>query len=254
MYSNLIENGIILLLFFILVVLVKFIFERLAKSDIKIFKWEEYFPEEELTTLKQVYYLIMILIFFMFIMYTAIFSKNDLYIVSILEVALMVYIGTTLDYSTWKDRILFFLILPFGSFAFILFGKQVFEILDIIQMLVYVYLIIVYYYKFKDYTKSNSLGIAIVLLFAIIFFSFVNTTFSEGVEPLDAIVMVSNAFTSNGYAILGQSAFGKLNSILLVWGGYILSGVGTATLTAAIMQRQFNKRIDKLEELIKKEK
>ena len=190
----------------------------------------------------------------MFILYTAIFYKNDLFIVSILEIVLTVYIGTTLDYSTWRDRILFFLLIPFGSFAFLLFGKQDFAILDIIQILVYVYLIIVYYYKFKDYTKSNSLGIAIVLLFAIIFFSFINTTFSEGVEPLDAIVMVSNAFTSNGYAILGKTPFGKLNSILLVWGGYILSGVGTATLTVAILQRNFNKRIDELEKLIKEKK
>jgi hypothetical protein len=42
-----------------------------------------------------------------------------------------------------------------------------------------------------------------------------------------------------------------LNSIFLVWGGYILSGAGTATLTAAIMTKQFNKKFDKLEELIK---
>ena len=70
--------------------------------------------------------------------------------------------------------------------------------------------------------------------------------------------MVSNAFTSNGYAILGKSSIGKLNSIVLVWGGYIISGVGTATLTASILLRhikkrdeEINKRLDELESLIK---
>ena len=64
--------------------------------------------------------------------------------------------------------------------------------------------------------------------------------------------MVSNAFTSNGYAVLGDSPIGKLNSLFLVWGGYILSGVGTATLTTALLSRHFNKRFEELEELIKK--
>ena len=46
--------------------------------------------------------------------------------------------------------------------------------------------------------------------------------------------MVSNAFTSNGYAILGTTPGGKINSVILVWSGYIISGAATATLTAAI--------------------
>ena len=63
--------------------------------------------------------------------------------------------------------------------------------------------------------------------------------------------MVSNAFTSNGYAVLGDSPIGKLNSLFLVWGGYILSGVGTATLATALVSRHFNKKFKELEELIK---
>ena len=77
--------------------------------------------------------------------------------------------------------------------------------------------------------------------------------------------MVSNAFTSNGYAVLGSYIIGKINSVFLVWGGYLLSGVGTATLTAAILKKHhdvknkelydkidnLDKKIDNLEELIK---
>ena len=66
--------------------------------------------------------------------------------------------------------------------------------------------------------------------------------------------MVSNAFTSNGYAILGETTVGKLNAIVLVWAGFILSGVGTATLTAAIIKRHLNSRFDELEDKIKKNK
>ena len=67
-------------------------------------------------------------------------------------------------------------------------------------------------------------------------------------DLLDALVMVSNAFTSNGYAVLGTTTIGKLNSLFLVWGGYILSGVGTATLATALVSRHFNKKFEKMEE------
>ena len=61
--------------------------------------------------------------------------------------------------------------------------------------------------------------------------------------------------------MLGKSGTGKLTSLLLVWGGYIISGVGTATLTAAILlrhnnkrEKELNKRLDELESLIKNNK
>ncbi len=63
--------------------------------------------------------------------------------------------------------------------------------------------------------------------------------------------MVSNAFTSNGYAILGTTIAGKINALILVWGGYVLSGVGTATLTAAILMKHFNHKFEENERLNK---
>jgi hypothetical protein len=54
---------------------------------------------------------------------------------------------------------------------------------------------------------------------------------------------------------------GKLTSMILVWGGYVISGVGTATLTAAILlrhnqkrEKELNERLDELESLIKNSK
>ena len=125
---------------------------------------------------------------------------------------------------------------------------------DIIYSIVFwalAYVIKLYYGKFIHFTESNGLVISILLLFGIVFVSFIFTSFAEQKNLLDALVMVSNAFTSNGYAVLGDTPIGKLNSIFLVWGGYIISGVGTATLTAALVSRHFNKKFEDLEELIK---
>lgn len=59
--------------------------------------------------------------------------------------------------------------------------------------------------------------------------------------------MVSNAITSNGYTVLGDSTGGVLTSIFLVWGGYIISGVATATLTADIIHRNSKKKFKYME-------
>ena len=124
-------------------------------------------------------------------------------------------------------------------------------IFDFFHIIAYLYFIKQYYQKYIDYTETNSLGITIMLLFLIVFISFLFTILVEGVSPLDSINMVSNAFTSNGYTVLGSSTVGKLNAIFLVWGGYILSGVGTRTLTAAILIKHFNHRFEEMEELIR---
>ena len=159
-----------------------------------------------------------------------------------------------MEYKTIKDKLVLFCLIPFSSIYFLVFGWMSIDILDITHISIFIYLIKVYYVKFDRYTSSNGLGLTILLLFFIIFISLFATSFSEQVNLLDSLVMISNAFTSNGYAVLGESLFGKINSVILVWGGYILSGVGTATLTAAIMSRNFNKKFRDLEELIKNKK
>ena len=167
-----------------------------------------------------------------------------------------------MDYSSWKNRILFFLIIPYEAIALFVFNESIILLpLSAIHVLVYAYFIKVYFDKFRQYTETNSLGITIILLFSIIFVSFIVTCFAENVDPLSSLVMVSNAFTSNGYAILGNTGVGKLTAIVLVWGGYTISGVGTATLTVAILSRHYkkrenelNKRLDELESLIKNNK
>lgn len=142
--------------------------------------------------------------------------------------------------ETLWDKILLFLLIPFSSISFLVENRiTLLIILDILHMFSFIFVIRVYYRKFFEYTNSNGLGISILLLYAIVFCSMIVTHFAEDVNLLDALVMSSNAFTSNGYAILGKTIFGKLDSIILVWGGYILSGVSTATLTSAILTKRF---------------
>lgn len=248
------DFAVTILVFILLLIIAKIASKKIKKhenkfTDNRFFNPKEYFPEEEIETLKQVFYLIILFLFFIIFLYNAVFTDNSTTF-SVLEIILMVYVALTLDYSTWKHRLFFFLLIPYDALSFLLFNYSLVNFVDIIHIPVLLYLMVVYYRKFREYTETNSLGITIVLLFTIIFISFNFTMIVEGVSPINSIVMVSNAFTSNGYAILGSSTPGKINSLLLVWSGYIISGVGTATLTAAILTKHFNRKFDELKELI----
>ena len=251
MYQSLLEAIISVAVFLVLLIIWKFVYKKIENSDNRLLNPGEFFPDEEISTLKQVYYLIMMLIFFILILYLLIYSTDDTLLFAILDVIISLHLLIRLDYSSWKSKIIWLLLLPIGSITFIIFDFSLVQLVDIIHAPIFLYFMKVYYDKFKEYTETNGLGITIVLLFLIIFISFIVTIIVEGVQPFDSLVMVSNAFTSNGYAILGKSPLGKLNSLFLVWGGYILSSVGTATLTAAILTKHFNKKFNKLEELIK---
>ena len=256
------ELIISILIFGLLFIAGKFIYKKLSESNSRVLNPLEYFPEEEVQTLKQVFYLVMMLVFFVFILYILVFQEEDFIGVAIVQLIVSLYVALTLDYSSWGNRIVFFLLIPYESISLLVLGRpSVIIPFYVIHVLVYIYLMKVYFDKFRQYTALNGLGITIILLFSLIFASFILTSIVENVVPLDALVMVSNAFTSNGYAILGSSSIGKLNAIILVWGGYTISGVGTATLTAALLikynkkrEKELNERLDELESLIKNNK
>ena len=215
----------------------------------------EYLPKEETQTLKQVFYLIIITLCFVDILYSLVFwSSDDFYRHFIFYDVLVSLIGClAIKKDTLTEKIIIIFLIPLSSLLHSTIDDP--AILLVILLAVHfiglAYVIKVYYGKFIHFTESNGLGISILLLFGLVFVSFIFTSFAEGKNLLDSLVMVSNAFTSNGYAVLGDTPIGKLNSLFLVWGGYILSGVGTATLTTALLSRHFNKRFEELEELIK---
>ena len=215
----------------------------------------EYLPEEEMQTLRQVFFLIIITICFVDIIYSIIFwSSNEFHMHFIFyDIIISLIACLTMKRETPMEKIIMICLIPISSFAHTSYDEPVIVLLILlaIHFIGLIYVIKVHYGKFIHYTESNGLGISVLLLFGLVFISFIFTSFTEGKNLLDSLVMVSNAFTSNGYAVLGTSPIGKLNSIFLVWGGYILSGVGTATLSAALVSRHFNKKFEELEELIK---
>ena len=252
LYMNILEYFVEIAVFLVLMVIGSFLLKKIIKSRNKVFNPREYFPEEEIHSLRQVFYLIMMAACFINILYSLVFVSTDVIYLVIFDILLSLFVAIRLDRSTLKNKILIFLLVPYGSLTYLLFGNTLVGFLDFLHVPIFIYIIKLYYDKFREYTESNGLGIAIILLFLIVFISFLATQIAEGANALDSLVMVSNAFTSNGYAVLGNSIAGKLDAIVLVWAGYILSGVGTATLTAAILTRHFNSKFEELEELIKK--
>ncbi|WP_298518120.1 hypothetical protein [uncultured Methanobrevibacter sp.] len=252
LYIKIIEYFVEIAVFMVLMVIASFLLKKIMKSRNKIFNPREYFPEEEIHSLRQVFYLIMMAACFINILYSLVFVSTDVIYLVIFDILLSLFVAIRLDRSILKNKILIFLLVPYGSLTYLLFGNTLVGFLDFLHVPIFIYIIKIYYDKFREYTESNGLGIAIILLFMIVFISFLATQVAEGANALDSLVMVSNAFTSNGYAVLGNSIAGKLDAIVLVWAGYILSGVGTATLTAAILTKHFNSKFEELEELIKK--
>lgn len=256
---------LVLVVFFIIFFFVKFVVIKFGFSSNRLFDLNEYFPKEEIHTLKQVSYLIMMLLSFVIVLYSLFYFDKNYFAFSIIEVLICIYLAIKMGNSLTNKVVIAFLI-PFGSIAYLLMilsnfsvpflnnGFEIITLLDFLHIPACIYVIKFYYNKFRHYTTTNGLGISIILLFSIIFISFISTIIIEGVDPIDSLNMVSNAFTSNGYAILGKSPIGKVNDIILVWAGYILSGVATATLAASILTRHFNNKFDELENLIKENK
>ena len=243
-----------LIVFFIYLIIlfgIIFIYRKLKNHNSQFLDLTQYLPEVEIYTLRQISYLIFSGLIFIDIAYIALFSASDVTILALFDVILSL-IGAIFIYERKIKNILIMVcLIPVSSTLFLAVGNLELVITEILHIIALFYVVWVSIHHFIDYSKRNELGFFVLLLFALIAISLIVTTLSEPVNIFDALVMVTNAFTSNGYSVLGTSQIGKLNSIFLTWGGYILSGVGTATLTAAILTAHFNRRFDELEMLIK---
>ena len=251
---------------------------------------EHYLPKEEVRNLRQLGYLIIIFLCFVNIAYilfnTGVFDYYNFFYAKgvdqvlfyVLDIVLSLFLSLNIDLrKDWKNRIMFLLLVPYFTievflvlFNFIVpiptdlvMGGSIAAILDLIRIVAFVYFIRRYYIKFLRYTRDNNLGRTILIFFTLIVVTFIITIITENVTILESINMVSNAFASNGYVISGTTIIGQINEIFIVWGGYIFSNVGTATLTAAILIRHFdrkfkhygdmNKRFDRLKEMIEED-
>lgn len=247
--NTLVQIVIAIAIFLVLTVLTKLIYNKL-KYDYKSVKINKILPGDEVHSLRQVYYLILMALCVVNILYTLTVADIDFPYLAIFDIALSLYFTLTLDMSSGKNKILWLLLIPYGSLSYLLFNSNYMILLNIIHILAFIYFAKWSFDKFMEYTNSNGLGVTIILLFVIIFAGFFITQHSENVNPLDSLVIVSNQFTGNGYSVFGATIPGKMNSLLLVWGGYVMSGVSAATLTAAILIRHFKKEFKELKELI----
>ena len=229
---------------FLLFVILMFVGIYLKKiPKIRFFNIGEYFPKDEIHTLTQVAYLALMTACFVNVMYTLIYVNINTTYFAILNFSLSLFIAITIDKSTFVRKLFIVVLVPYGALTYLLFNSPLIGLVNFIQVPVFIYLIKHYYDKFMDYTESHGLGISIVLLFTIIFVSFLITSIIENKNPLDAIVMVSNTFATNGYTVYGTSDIGKVNTLVLAWMSVILPAVGTATLTSAILTRHYNKKL-----------
>ncbi len=249
LFDSVIGFFVILIAFLLTYLLINRLYLKI--KDKTIFDIKQYFPEDEIHTLRQVVFLFMMAGCFTYVVLELVFANVDMWYLATFDFVLSLICFIDLDKSTIKNKILAFLLIPFATVSFLISDITILSFFEFAHLIVMIYMIKVYYVKFNEYTKYHGLGIAIILLFAIIFFSMYITAFAENVSLFDALVMSSNAFTSNGYAILGKSILGKMDAMVLVWGGYVISGVSTATLTAAILMRHFNRKFEELEKLIK---
>lgn len=249
--NTLFQLAVVIVTFLVFTLLGKFIYKKLKNRLKKFVDINELLPDDEVHSLRQVFYLIMMALCIVNVFYSIVGAELNLYYFVIFDLALSLYFAIKLDMSSTKNKILWLLLVPYGALFYSLFNLDILVfILDLIHVLIFIYFAKLNFDKFMEYTQSNALGLSIVLLFVIIFVSFFITQYAENVNALDSLVMVSNEFTGNGFAVFGNSIPGKLTSLLLVWGGYVISGVSAATLTAAILIKHFNKRFKELERLI----
>lgn len=221
----------------------------------KWFDAYEYFPHEEILSLKQVHYLILILFIYICIInffYVRFFAiSSDLALInSLIDIILSTYLVVEFYDNTTKGRILSIFILPLVSISSLVFGQSILVYWNFLRIPALLYFVVKLYHDFLTFTEKNNLEKLILILISIIFTCLVLTMFFEKQDPINSLSMVSNAITSNGYASLGDSLGGILTSTFLAWSGYVISGVGTATLVAGIIRRNSKSRFEELENKI----
>lgn len=244
-------GSIVFIFYIIFILFLIFIRKRIPKIENRFFDSTEYLPVEEIKNIKQLSYLVFALLFIIDASYLFIISASDLLILEIFDIIISLA-ACVFIYKKSIDRILaIILLIPVSSTLFIVTGNGLIYALELIHLIGIVYVAVLLAKKFIEYTNHNNLGLTMLLFFIILSVSLFVTSIAENVNIIDSMVMITNAFTSNGYSILGHTELGKIDSLFLTWGGYLLSGVGTATLTVAIMNKRFNKRFDELEDLIK---
>ena len=221
---------------------------------------ENWLPSEQMKEFKQLFYLIVAGLLIADLYYLLVVNTYLNYIWNlvifdfIISILAAVYIFD--KDNLFKSIILILTLVPFTGYTFTGYNGvslELFVILEIIHIIGILYVVYLSFKEFQSYSKSHKLGYTILLLYIIVCICVFLSTQVQHLDLLDSLVYCSNAFTSNGYGLVNATTVsGKFISIILVWSGYILSGVTTALLTLALVSRYYNKKIDAMNQQIDK--
>ena len=130
----------------------------------------DYFPEDEIMTLNQVHYLGIILFIYIIIIINLFFeiyspvSGGLLFINNLIDICLSVTIIVTFYDCSNKSRILSIFIMPMASIASLVFGGNLLGFWDFIRIPALLYVVVISYHEFLEFTNKNQLGKLILLL------------------------------------------------------------------------------------------
>ena len=79
-----------------------FVMKKLKGSDNKFISPKEYLPDEEIHSIRQIYYLLMMALCFFIVIYTLVFTNYDLLYITIFDTIFSLYIAITFKNSKWR--------------------------------------------------------------------------------------------------------------------------------------------------------
>lgn len=122
--NTLVQLVIVIAIFLVLTILTKFIYGKLICNYVKSVNINEILPEDEVHSLRQVFYLILMALCVVNIFYTLTVAEIDYPYLAIFDIALSLYFAAVLDTSYRKNKIILLLLIPYGSLSYLLFDSR----------------------------------------------------------------------------------------------------------------------------------
>ena len=146
-YLGILKLVLEIIVFLLLMVIINYVSKKMDGKSYKILNPREYFPDEEIHSLRQFGFLIIMGLCFINILYSLISIGTDVFHLAIFDIVLSLYIAIKLDKTSLKNKILLLLLIPYGSLTFLIFGNSLIGLLDFIHVPVFIYIIKLYYDK-----------------------------------------------------------------------------------------------------------
>ena len=117
--NTLLELVNVIIIFLALTLLGKLIYNKLKNRFGNSIDMYEVLPEEEVHTLIQVFYLILMALCVVNIFYSIMGSPKDVYYFVIFDLTLSLFFAISLDTDSRKNKVVWLLLVPYGSLAYL---------------------------------------------------------------------------------------------------------------------------------------